>query len=79
LPEAVELLSDLIEAESFFSQARPSRFELLSDVRKGEVEALEQFFSALSWVPVAKRWPEPLANSHIATAAPTATSSIPTI
>jgi len=28
------------------------RFELLAGVREKEVDALEQFFSAISWVPV---------------------------
>jgi predicted nucleic acid-binding protein len=28
------------------------RFELLTGVRAKEVEALEQFFAAISWVPV---------------------------
>lgn len=49
---AVDLLSDLIEAEEVLLASEIVRFELLAGVRKGEVEALEQFFSALSWVPV---------------------------
>ena len=52
LPEAVELLSDLVEAEELLLASEVVRFELLAGVRKGEVEALEQFFSAISWVPV---------------------------
>jgi predicted nucleic acid-binding protein len=52
LPSAVDLLSDLIEAEEVLLASEVVRFELLAGVRKGEVEALEQFFSALSWVPV---------------------------
>ena len=52
LPEAVELLSGLIEAEEMLLASEVVRFELLAGVRKGEVEALEQFFSAISWVPV---------------------------
>jgi predicted nucleic acid-binding protein len=52
-PEAVDLLSSLIEAEEeLLLASEVVRFELLAGVRKGEVEALEQFFSALSWVPV---------------------------
>lgn len=51
-PEAVELLSSLIETEELLLASEVVRFELLAGVRKGEVEALEQFFSALSWVPV---------------------------
>lgn len=52
LPEAVELLSSLIEAEELLLASEVVRFELLAGVCKGEAEALEQFFSALSWVPV---------------------------
>jgi predicted nucleic acid-binding protein len=52
LPEAVELLSGLIEAEEMLLASEAVRFELLAGVRKGEAEVLEQFFSALSWVPV---------------------------
>ena len=52
-PEAVDLLSRLIEAEEeLLLASEVVRFELLAGVRKGEVEALERFFSALSWVPV---------------------------
>ena len=54
LPEAVELLSSLIEADEVLLASEVVRFELLAGVRKGEVEALEQFFSALSWVPVSE-------------------------
>jgi predicted nucleic acid-binding protein len=52
LPEAVELLSGLIEAEELLLASEVVRFELLAGVPKGEVEALEHFFSAISWVPV---------------------------
>jgi predicted nucleic acid-binding protein len=52
LPEAVELLSGLIEAEEPMLASEVVRFELLTGVRKGETDALEQFFTALSWVPV---------------------------
>ncbi len=52
LPEAVELLGGLTEAEELLLASEVVRFELLAGVRKGEVEALEQFFSAVSWVPV---------------------------
>jgi hypothetical protein len=49
---AVDLLSGLIEAEESLLASEIVRFELLAGVREKEVEALEQFFSALSWVPV---------------------------
>jgi predicted nucleic acid-binding protein len=52
LPDAAELLSGLVEAEELLLASEVVRFELLAGVRKGEVEALEQFFSAISWVPV---------------------------
>jgi predicted nucleic acid-binding protein len=52
LPEAVELLSGIIEAEELLLASEVVRFELLAGAREGEIEALEQFFSALSWVPV---------------------------
>jgi predicted nucleic acid-binding protein len=52
LPQAVDLLSGSIEGEGALLASEILRFELLAGVRKDEVEALEQFFSALSWVPV---------------------------
>lgn len=52
LPEAVALLDDLLDADELLLASEVVRFELLAGVRKGEVEALEQFFDALSWVPV---------------------------
>jgi predicted nucleic acid-binding protein len=49
---AVDLLSGLIEVEEPLLASEIVRFELLAGVREKEVDALEQFFSALSWVPV---------------------------
>ena len=51
-PPAVDLLSGLIDAGESVLASEAVRFELLAGVREKEVEALEQFFSALSWVPV---------------------------
>jgi len=51
-PPAVDLLSGLIEVEEPLLASEVVRFELLAGVREKEVNALEQFFSALSWVPV---------------------------
>lgn len=51
-PPAVELLNELIGAEESLLASEVVRFELLAGVREKEVEALEQFFSAISWVPV---------------------------
>lgn len=49
---AVDLLSDLIEAGEPLLASEVVRFELLAGVREKEIEALEQFFLAISWVPV---------------------------
>ncbi len=51
---AVELLSGLVAANEPLLASEVVRFELLAGVREDEVEALERFFSALSWVPVAE-------------------------
>jgi predicted nucleic acid-binding protein len=49
---AVDLLSRLIGGEEAVGASEVVRFELLAGVRDTEIDALEQFFSALSWVPV---------------------------
>ncbi len=49
---AVDLLGGLVEAEESLLASEVVRFELLAGVRAKEVDALEQFFSAISWVPV---------------------------
>jgi predicted nucleic acid-binding protein len=49
---AVGLLQTLIEQDESVAASELVRFELLAGVRDDEVEALEHFFSALSWVPV---------------------------
>lgn len=51
-PLAVGLLSRLIDAEKSLLASEIVRFELLAGVRRKEIAALEQFFSAVSWVPV---------------------------
>jgi len=51
-PPAVDLLNGLIEAEESILGSEVVRFELLAGVREKEIDALEQFFSAISWVPV---------------------------
>ena len=50
--EAVALLDGLLDADELLLASEVVRFELLAGVREGEVEALEQFFTALSWAPV---------------------------
>lgn len=49
---AVDLLNLLIDEEGPLAASEVVRFELLAGVRDDELEALERFFSALSWVPV---------------------------
>lgn len=49
---AVDLLGGVLEADESLLASEVVRFELLAGVREKEVEALEQFFFALSWVPV---------------------------
>lgn len=49
---AVDLLSRIIDEEEPVGASEVSRFELLAGVRADEADALEQFFSALVWVPV---------------------------
>ncbi|HEU4906585.1 MAG TPA: type II toxin-antitoxin system VapC family toxin [Solirubrobacterales bacterium] len=51
-PSAVNLLSGLLKAEEFLLASEVVRFELLAGVREKEVDALEEFFAAISWVPV---------------------------
>ena len=49
---AVDLLRGLIEAEEPLLASEIVRLELLAGVREKEVNTLEQFFAAISWVPV---------------------------
>lgn len=49
---AVDLLRDLVESEETLAASEVVRFELVAGVRDDELPALEQFFSALSWVAV---------------------------
>ena len=49
---AVDLLHRLIESEEEVSASEIIRFELLAGIREDELEAFEQFSSALSWVAV---------------------------
>lgn len=50
--QAVDLLTNLIEEGEVLLASEVVRFELLAGVRENEVDALEQFFAALSWVPI---------------------------
>ncbi len=49
---AVDLLSRLIGDDEPVAASEVVRFELVAGVRDDELAALEQFFSALSWLPV---------------------------
>lgn len=49
---AVELLGRLIDEDEPVVASEVVRVELLAGVREVELEALERFFSALSWAPV---------------------------
>ncbi|HJU81205.1 MAG TPA: type II toxin-antitoxin system VapC family toxin [Acidimicrobiia bacterium] len=49
---ATELLSHLIESEGAVAASEIVRFELLAGVRTSEVEMLERFFQAITWIPV---------------------------
>jgi predicted nucleic acid-binding protein len=51
---AVDLLRRLVDAEETPLASELVRFELLAGVRDDELEVLEEFFSALTWVPVDK-------------------------
>jgi predicted nucleic acid-binding protein len=50
--KAVELLRHLVDEDETVAASEVVRFELLAGVRDGELDALEKFFSAFSWVPV---------------------------
>lgn len=49
---AVDLLRGLVEDDETLAASEVVRFELVAGVRDDELPALEQFFSAVSWVGV---------------------------
>lgn len=49
---AVDLLRRLVEDDETLAASEVVRFELIAGVREDERPALEQFFSAISWVAV---------------------------
>jgi len=49
---AVELLRDLVEKDETLAASEVVRFELVAGVRDDERPALEQFFSAVSWIAI---------------------------
>jgi hypothetical protein len=51
-PSAVRLLQDLVTAGEELIGSELSRFELSAGVRPNERSGLEDFFAALTWIPV---------------------------
>ena len=49
---AVDLLRGLVESDETLAASEVVRFELVAGVRDDELPALEQFFTAVSWVAV---------------------------
>ena len=49
---AIDLLRELVENDETLAASEVVRFELVAGVRDDELPALEQFFSAVSWVAV---------------------------
>jgi predicted nucleic acid-binding protein len=49
---ATSLLTRLVEDDESLTASEVVRFELTAGVRDGELDALEAFFSALSWIAV---------------------------
>jgi predicted nucleic acid-binding protein len=49
---AVDLLTSLVESDETLAASEVVRFELVAGVRDDELPALEQFFSAVSWIAI---------------------------
>lgn len=49
---AVELLRGLLDRDDEIGASEIVRFELLAGIRPDELDGLEKFFTALSWIPV---------------------------
>jgi predicted nucleic acid-binding protein len=49
---AVDLLRELVERDEVLAASEVVRFELVAGVRAEELAALEQFFAAVSWIPI---------------------------
>lgn len=50
--EAVDLLDQLLGSETDLLASEVVRYELLAGAHEGEMEAIEQFCSAIFWIPV---------------------------
>ena len=49
---AADLLKRLVEEDQILAASEVVRFELIAGVRADELQALEQFFLAVSWVAI---------------------------
>jgi predicted nucleic acid-binding protein len=49
---AVDLLRSLVQQDEILAASEVVRFELVAGVRHDELAALEQFFSAVTWVAI---------------------------
>ena len=49
---AVDLLRRFVDEEESVISSEVVRFELLAGVQTKEIDALEQFFSVITWIPV---------------------------
>jgi hypothetical protein len=49
---AVDLLRQFVEHDQVLAASEIVRFELVAGVREDELPALEQFFAAVSWIPI---------------------------
>jgi predicted nucleic acid-binding protein len=54
LDSAVNLLTDALDAGEALVASEVVRFELLAGAHKEEMDALEDFSSAFSWIPVSE-------------------------
>lgn len=64
---AVRLLAGLVEQDEPLAASEVVRFELLAGVQENELDALEEFCSALSWIAVGEnvsRTAAELARKH---------------
>lgn len=64
---AVDLLTSLVESDETLAASEVVRFELVAGVRDDELPALEQFFSAVSWIAIGEdvaRTAGELARTH---------------
>jgi predicted nucleic acid-binding protein len=75
---AVNLLRQLVESDETLAASEIVRFELAAGVPDEELPALEQFFSAVSWVATGEDVARAAGSWRASTAALTAGSTPPT-